>query len=57
MASSAAMTMLRLTKTQRAIVADKFPDLANLFAGGFVIGPFLGARAPSSWLFVVGLVT
>ena len=49
--------MLRLRRNQRAVLADKLADLENLFAGGFVIGPFLSQRPVSVWLVVIGLGT
>ena len=49
--------MVRLSGSQRALLADKLADLANLFAGGFVIGPFLSQGPSSAWLAVIGLGT
>jgi hypothetical protein len=48
------MTMVRLSEAQRRVLAEKLPDLANLFVGGLVIGPFLGAQPVSAALVVVG---
>jgi hypothetical protein len=45
------MTMLRLEAAQRAVLADKFPDFANVAAAGLVFGqafsddPFSAALA------------
>ena len=49
--------MVRLSRNQCAVLADKLADLANLFAGGFVIGPFLGEGPVSTLLIVVGFGT
>jgi len=51
------MTMLRLDSGQRAVLADKLADLANLFAGGFVIGQYLSGGPVSIALVVFGLAT
>ena len=48
--------MLRLTPARRALLADKFPDLANLFAGGFVVGQSVGGSGGSVLVLVLGLV-
>lgn len=45
--------MLRLSRGQRAILAEKLPDLANLLGGGFVVGEFLDDAPMSLSLFVV----
>jgi hypothetical protein len=37
------LTMLRWTRSQRAMFADKLPDAANLALGALVFGQFLGA--------------
>ena len=42
------LTMLRLNKTQRGILIDKVPALANLAAGAMIFGQFL-SRSPFSW--------
>ena len=49
------MTMLRLDPQQRAVLAEKLADLANLFAGGFVIGQYLSDGPASIALVVFGL--
>ena len=51
-----AATMVRFTQSQRAVLAEKLPDLANLFAGGFVVGPFLSERPVSGALIAVGFL-
>ena len=35
---------------------DKFPDLANVFAGGLIVGQALDRDAPSLWLFSLGMI-
>jgi hypothetical protein len=49
------MTMLRLKAGQRAVIVEKLPDLANIIAGGFVIGQFVGEEPASLWLVAAGL--
>lgn len=36
--------MVRLTSRQRALLADKLPDAANIAAGALVFGQFLSDR-------------
>ena len=48
-------TMLRLKRQQRAILADKLPDAANLALGALVFGQFL-SPGYSTTLGVVGLL-
>ena len=50
------MTMLRLKHQQRAVIVEKLPDLANIIAGVFVIGQFVGEQPASLWLVAVGLL-
>ncbi len=40
--------MVELTSQQRALLADKLPDVANIAAGALVFGQFLRDR-PFSW--------
>lgn len=40
--------MVRLTSRQRALLADKLPDVANIAAGALVFGQSLGDRT-FSW--------
>ena len=47
--------MLRLKSRQRAVIVDKLPDLANLVAGVFVLGQFVGEEPASVWYVIVGL--
>jgi hypothetical protein len=47
--------MLRLKPRQRAITVEKLPDLANIAAGFFVFGQFVGDEPTSFWLVVAGL--
>ena len=42
--------MLVLNRRQRALLAEKSLDLANLALGALVFGQFLGERAFSRWL-------
>ena len=42
-------TMVGLNKTQRQILIDKVPALANLAAGAMIFGQFLNPR-PFSWV-------
>lgn len=44
------MTMLRLSAAQRAVLADKFPDFANVAVAALVFG-----QAFSDYAFSVGL--
>ena len=48
--------MLRLSTGQRALIADKLADAANLGLGGLVVGQFLGDRAYSVPVAAGGLV-
>ena len=48
-------TMLRLKQRQREIFADKLPDLANIGAGLFVFGQFVGQEPTSAGLLVIGI--
>jgi hypothetical protein len=47
--------MVRLTPRQRAVLADKVPDIANVVAGAVVIGFMFGEPA-ISWPVVVTAV-
>jgi hypothetical protein len=47
--------MLRLKTRQREIIVEKLPDLANIVAGVFVIGQFVGDEPASIWLIGAGL--
>ena len=47
--------MLRLTKERRAILAEKFGDLANLAVGALVFGQAIGQEVFSPWVAVVGM--
>lgn len=47
--------MLRLKPAQRAILADKVADAANLVAGAIVIGFFIGEPRASVRLLVAGI--
>ncbi len=46
------MTMLDWDDGQRALVADKLFDVANVAAGGMIFGQFLAQR-PFSWALAV----
>lgn len=47
-------TMLLLNQTQRAMLIDKVPDVANLAVGALFFGQFLGDRPFSFTLAVSG---
>ena len=47
--------MLLLNNAQRALLADKVPDFANLAAGALFFGQFLGDRPFSLNLALYGL--
>jgi hypothetical protein len=49
-------TMLKLNREQRALLADKLSDLANLAAGALVFGQFLADRRFSPIIAVFGVV-
>ena len=42
------LTMLRLTREQRRLLAEKLPDTANVAAGVLVFGPFVGGQRLSA---------
>lgn len=55
--------MLELNPNQRAVLADKLPDMANIAAGVFIFGQFVGDDVLSTgrlltgvaiWAFLVG---
>jgi hypothetical protein len=48
------MTMLRLSKRGRELLADKLPDAANVALGALVFGQFLGQDPPSIVISAVG---
>ena len=48
--------MLRLKPTQRAVLVDKVPDMANIVAGAIVIG-FAVGEPRLSWPVFIGGVT
>ena len=43
-----------LSEAQREAIADKLLDLANIAAGGMILGQFLAERPFSPWLAVFG---
>lgn len=47
--------MLRLKPSQRAVVADKLPDAANVVLAGLVIGQALSDRPFSLALALIGI--
>jgi hypothetical protein len=49
------MTMLRLKREQRALVADKVGDLANLAAAGLVLAQFVSDQPFSLWMALGGV--
>ena len=48
------MTMLRLKPSQRTVIVEKLPDLANVIAGVLVVGQFVGEEPTSVWLVIAG---
>ena len=50
------MTMLDWNSRQRALVADKLFDAANVAAGGMLFGQFLAERPFSIALAVIGVI-
>ena len=48
------VTMLRLTKTRREALSDTLRELANLTAGAFILGQFVGREPPNWWLLTAG---
>ena len=46
--------MLRLKPRQRAVIVEKLPDLANIIAGVFVVGQFVGEEPASISLVMAG---
>jgi hypothetical protein len=46
--------MVRLTREQRRILADKLPDLANVGAGLLILGQLVGDQPVSIPLFILG---
>jgi hypothetical protein len=53
---AAVSTMLRLNRAQRAILAEKVPDIANIGAGALVFGQTLDGGQFSGSLALVGFV-
>jgi hypothetical protein len=51
------MTMLRLSRRRRDLLADKFPDAANVALGALAFGQFLGAQPVSLILVSIGTTT
>lgn len=47
--------MLRLKRRQRAVWADKMPEMANIVAGAVVIGFLVGEPRVSWPVFVAGV--
>ena len=41
--------------TQQVVIVEKLPDLANIIAGVFVVGQFVGEQPVSLWLVTTGL--
>ncbi len=50
------MAMLQWDPDQRAMLADKLPDVANVAAGALVFGQLLGERPFSSVMAAAGAV-
>jgi hypothetical protein len=49
-------TMLRLTKSQKNLAAEKLADLANLAAAGLVFGQLLAGTSPGWTSILIGTV-
>jgi hypothetical protein len=47
--------MLGLDERQRAILADKLADIANLVAGAIVVGFAIGEATSSTWLLAIAI--
>ena len=47
--------MRRWSPEQRALLAETLRDIANIAAGAMVFGQFLGERAFSPWIALVGV--
>jgi hypothetical protein len=56
LSSARKATMLRLKREQRALVADKVGDLANLAAAGLVFAQFVSDQPFSLWMALGGRV-
>ena len=50
------MTMVVLNRRQRAVLAYKLPDGANIAAGALVFGQYLSDRPFSAWAAALGAV-
>ena len=48
--------MVELNRSQRAVLVDKVPDVANVGVGALFFGQFLGERAFSPSLAAFGVV-
>ena len=64
LAPARSMPMLRLTRHQRAMVAEKLLDAANIAIGGLVFGQFvsgqpfsIGLAGVGFWLWLIGLAS
>jgi hypothetical protein len=51
----AVLTMVRLSRSQRAVLADKFPDFANVAVAALVFGQAFSGDPFSSGLALVGV--
>lgn len=49
-------TMVEFKPRQRDVLTDKLPDVANLAAGALIFGQFIGDRAFSLRVALLGLV-
>ena len=49
------LTMIRLSRVQRTALSETLRGLANLTAVAFVLGQFVGQRAPATWLILTGI--
>jgi hypothetical protein len=50
------VTMLRLKRAHRAVLADKLPDAANVVLAGFVVGQAVSERPFSLTLASIGII-
>jgi hypothetical protein len=48
--------MLRLTRSQKSLAAEKLADLANIAAAGLVFGQLIGGTSPGWASILIGTV-
>ncbi len=49
------MAMLRLTLTQRRVLADKLPDAGNVVGGGLIVGQAISGQMFSAAFVLMGI--